>query len=118
MSDHAVPYVGWYPVIVSRNDRLMSFLRVRPERVDATVHGVARRTLVIARVMRLKVMPLAPNALVAHPANEQFRIRRVLVEYLIAVGSPVVLDVCENGIIIRPEQKFFTPGFMYVYLSR
>lgn len=71
----------------------MPFLRVRPQRVDATVNRVAVRALVVSRVVRLEMVPLAAHVFGAHLANVQFRVLRVLEEYLVAVGFPMVLDV-------------------------
>lgn len=94
LDDDAVPHVGRYTVVVPRYDGAVPLLGVRPERVDAAVHGVAVRALVVPRVVRLEMVPLAAHALGAHQAHVQLRVRRVLSEYLVAVGLPMVLGVC------------------------
>lgn len=94
LDDDAVPHVGWYTVVVPRYDDAVPLLGVRPQRVDAAVHGVAVRALVVPREVRLEMVPLAAHVLGAHPADVQLRVDRVLQEYPVAVGPAVVLDVC------------------------
>lgn len=89
-----MPHVGRYTVVVPRYDDAVPLLGVRPQRVDAAVHGVAVRALVVPREVRLEVVPLAAHVLGAHPADVQLWVDRVLQEYPVAVGPAVVLDVC------------------------
>jgi len=93
-----VPHVGGDAVIVPWYDGVVPFLGVCPQRVDAAVYGVTVRALVVTRVMRLEVVPFAPHVLGAHFAHVQFGVVRVLVKYLVAVGLPVVFDICETRV--------------------
>lgn len=96
LDDHTVPHVGGDAVIVPWYDGVVPFLGVCSQRVNAAVHGVAVRALVVPRVVRLEVVPFAPHVLGTHLAHVQFGIVRILVEYLVAVGLPVAFDVCET----------------------
>lgn len=94
LDDDAVPHVGRYTVVVPGYDDAVPLFGVRPQRVDAAVHGVAVRALVVPREVRLEVMPLAAHVLAAHPADVQLWVDRILQEYPVAVRPAVVLDVC------------------------
>lgn len=48
----------------------MYALGVQLERVDAAVHGVAERTLVVAAEVRLQVVPATAYCLAAQQAQE------------------------------------------------
>jgi len=96
----AVPDGGRYAVIVPRYGGMVPLLGVQPERVDAAVHGVAVRALVVPREVRLEMVPLATYALGAHLADVQFRVRRVFPEYQVAVGLSMVLRVCGTTIFV------------------
>lgn len=88
-----MPNIRGNPAIVSRYDGVVAFLSVRPQRIDPAVNRVALGALVIPRVMRLEMMPLAPHVFAAQLAHVKLRVRRVFGKYLIAVGPSVVLDV-------------------------
>jgi len=90
-----VPHVSWNTVIVPWYNGVVPFLGVRPQRINAAVHGVAVRALVVPRVVSLKVVPFAPHVFGTHLAHVQFRVGWVFVEYLVTVGLPVVFDICE-----------------------
>jgi len=102
-----MPHVGRDSVIVPWYDGVMTFLCVRPQRIDPAVHGVTVRTLVVPRVVRLKMVPLAPHVLGAHLAHEQFGVDRILVEYLVTVGLSVVFYVCKMRVKVLKRVLIF-----------
>lgn len=87
-----MPYVCGNPAVIPRNSNLVTFLSVRSQCINPAVDRIAFRTLVIPRVMRLKMMPLAAHVFTAQLADVKFRVPGVFAENLIAIGFSVVLD--------------------------
>lgn len=93
LDNNAVPNISRYTEIVPWYDCVMPFLRVRSQRVDATVHGVAVQTPVVSRVVRLEMMPLTPHMFSAQFTYIEIWIDRIFAKNIITIGFLVIFDV-------------------------